>query len=148
MSVDNKIQDLFIKNNWTLSLAESCTGGAISALLVQIPGCSRYFLGSIVSYSNQAKAKLLNVVADEKVSELCAMQMATGAKEQFQSTYALSVTGCAGPTGNKIGTVCFALATPDKVVAKTEYFGGDRHEVIHQALEETLYFLWNYVSTS
>lgn len=148
MSVDHQIQELFIQNEWTLSLAESCTGGAISALLVQIPDCSRYFLGSIVSYSNEAKETLLEVSAEQKVSELCAKQMAIGARNQFQSTFALSVTGSAGPTGTKIGTVCFGLATPDTVITKVENFGGDRLEVIRQATEETLYFLWNHVSTS
>lgn len=147
MSVDHQIHQRFIEKKWTLSLAESCTGGAISASLVQIPDCSLYFLGSIVSYSNSAKEKLLGVTAEEKVSELCAKEMALGARLQFGSTFALSVTGTAGPGGTKLGTVCFGLATPNEVITKSTHFGGNRQEIIQQATEEALYLLWNHVST-
>ncbi|MCH9619247.1 MAG: CinA-like protein [Chlamydiales bacterium] len=117
-------------------------------MLVEIPDCSRYFLGSVVSYSNTSKQQILGVTAKEVVSEECARQMASGALKQFGSTHALSVTGVAGPGGTKVGMVCFALATEKEVVSKTANFGGTRGEVIAQAKEEMLYYLWNYVSTN
>ena len=119
-AVHNKLTSL----KKTLSLAESMTGGALSARLTAIPGSSAYYLGGIVSYSNEAKVNLLGVPkeliqTDGAVSESVAKAMCLGAKEKFKSDYALSVTGVAGPTGGSdlkpIGLVWCALATPTGV---------------------------------
>ncbi len=61
MSIEEELTHLFIKRKWTLSLAESCTGGGIAARLVKVSDCSNYFLGGIVSYSNFSKSRLLGV---------------------------------------------------------------------------------------
>jgi nicotinamide-nucleotide amidase len=120
----------------TLALAESCTGGLASALLTDVPGSSRYFLGSVVSYSNDAKEALLGVrdetlAAHGAVSPEAAREMAFGARERFRSDLALSITGIAGPDGGSaekpVGTVFFALVDgPQLASSSRRLFPGDR----------------------
>lgn len=120
----------------TLSLAESCTGGLVSALLTETPGSSDYFLGSVVSYSNSAKETLLDVEPetlrrDGAVSEEVAREMARGARTRFGSAIAAAVTGVAGPSGGSpekpVGTVVFAVLGPGEAeTVKKRMFGGDR----------------------
>jgi PncC family amidohydrolase len=127
-----------VKPNITISTAESCTGGMVSAYLTYIPGSSEYFAGGIVSYSNNVKMRLLSVKKDtlEKfgaVSEETAGEMATGCKNITRSDIAVSITGIAGPGGgteNKpVGTVCFAIATTAGVETITRHFNGTRAEI-------------------
>jgi nicotinamide-nucleotide amidase len=129
------IGNLLMENNATLSLAESCTGGFIASKLVSIAGSSRYFEGGVVSYSYQAKQNLLNVKKETldkygAVSEECVKEMATGTLQQFNTTYAIAVSGIAGPDGGTedkpIGTVWIALATSQKTLAKKFSFSKDR----------------------
>jgi nicotinamide-nucleotide amidase len=120
----------------TLALAESCTGGLASAMLTDVPGSSRYFLGSVVSYANAAKEGLLGVReetlrAHGAVSAEAAREMALGATRKFGSDLALSITGIAGPDGGTpekpVGTVFFALAEGGEVAAESRrQFPGDR----------------------
>lgn len=104
---------------YTLATAESCTGGLVAERITQTPGASNYFVGSIVSYTNDIKQWLLNVPAEmlEKhgaVSGEVAEAMAKGVKEQTGATIGVSVTGVAGPDGgteaNPVGTVYVGLA--------------------------------------
>jgi nicotinamide-nucleotide amidase len=127
----------------TLALAESCTGGMVSALVTDVAGSSDYFLGGVVSYANSAKEDLLGV-SDETlrrygaVSEEGAREMARGARERFDADIAVAVTGIAGPGGGSeekpVGTVFFALAgrngTED---ARKRFFVGDRAHVRRSA---------------
>jgi len=107
----------------TLSCAESCTGGMASMLLTDEAGSSDYFLGSVVSYSNEAKETMLNVSKDTigkvgAVSEETAREMAEGALTDFSSDYAFSITGVAGPGESehkKVGMVCFGFAGKDRM---------------------------------
>ena len=105
----------------TVCTAESCTGGLVAAALTDISGSSAYFLGGAVTYSNELKTQMLGVDADlikrlGAVSEPVAAAMAEGARQRLGTTYALSITGVAGPTGGTpdkpVGLVCFGLATP------------------------------------
>lgn len=94
----------FRDKNLKLSFAESCTGGLSAATVVSVPGASDIFYGSIVSYDNSVKEKMLFVdktVLETvgAVSEECAMQMARGARKQLCTDIAVSVTGIAGPGG-------------------------------------------------
>jgi nicotinamide-nucleotide amidase len=126
----------------TLALAESCTGGLVSALLTEVPGSSAYFLGTIVSYADAAKESLLGVAAETirengAVSEETAREMARGARGRFGSDVAAAVTGIAGPDGGTdekpVGTVFFAVADRDgREDARRRLFGGDR-DVVRRA---------------
>lgn len=126
----------------TLALAESCTGGALSASFTAMPGASDYLLGSVVSYSNEVKAHVLRVSEHDlkrfgAVSEPVACQMAEGVRRLCDSDYALATTGIAGPTGGSaekpVGTVWIALATPAGVSARRFVFGQLRAQNIERA---------------
>ncbi len=89
----------------TLAVAESCTGGLLGDMITDIPGSSDYFLGGVLSYSNQVKHELLGVQAETlsthgAVSAQCAAEMAQGVRRLLHSDVALSITGIAGPTGS------------------------------------------------
>ena len=103
----------------TLSLAESCTGGAAADAITGVPGSSDYFIGGITAYSNEVKKKILGVGASllsahGAVSAECASKMAEGALQLFGTDYAASITGVAGPGGGTkkkpVGLVYFAVA--------------------------------------
>ncbi|HEX7252677.1 MAG TPA: nicotinamide-nucleotide amidohydrolase family protein, partial [Thermoanaerobaculia bacterium] len=126
---------LLRQSGQTLSVAESCTGGMISALLTDIPGSSDYFRGGIVAYANDAKEEMLGVASATleqhgAVSEEAAREMAAGARTRFESDLAAAVTGIAGPDGGTpekpVGTVWFALADARETAARTRRFVGDR----------------------
>ncbi len=113
----------------TIALAESCTGGLASSMLTDVPGSSEYFLGSVVSYADDAKANLLGVSADTlarhgAVSAESAAEMARGARERFGSDYAVSITGIAGPDGGSaekpVGTVFFVARRPQRAGSRKE----------------------------
>lgn len=112
--IEQAIHSLFIENGWTLSIAESCTGGSASARLTQLPGASQYFLGSVVCYSNELKSTILEVPEEflrkyGAVSEEVAGLLSEGILKLTGSDFGLAVTGIAGPTGGSqekpIGTV-------------------------------------------
>lgn len=122
----------------TVSFAESCTGGALSAFLTEQPGVSDIFLGSVVSYSNEAKVDLLGVRRDTlmqegAVSESVARQMAHGVRRQLKTEWSVAITGIAGPSGGTptkpVGTVCVAIAGPNFEDSRKEIFSGDRKSV-------------------
>lgn len=113
---------LLIGRNETLAVAESCTGGLISNLLTDVPGSSAYFLFGGVTYSNEAKMKVLNVAPETiqtvgAVHEKTAEEMAAGARLISGATYGISTSGIAGPDGGTpekpVGTVCLGIATPE-----------------------------------
>jgi nicotinamide-nucleotide amidase len=129
------IGNLLMMNKATLSVAESCTGGFIASKLVSMAGSSQYFEGGVVSYSYSAKQNLLNVKKETlhkygAVSEECVKEMAKGTLQKFNTTYAIAVSGIAGPDGGTedkpVGTVWIALATPQKMIAKKFNFSKDR----------------------
>lgn len=114
------IGDMLQKKKWTLSLAESCTGGNIAATIVRQPGVSDFFMGSVVSYSYEAKQDILGVdmaIIESKgaVSEEVVRQMVQGAIRQFHSDCAAAISGIAGPDGGTadkpVGTFCIALGS-------------------------------------
>lgn len=136
LSLPEVVHKLLAKNRETLSLAESCTGGLTSALLLENPGASAYYPGGIVSYSNEVKEKELNVSSNTlntegAVSSKCVEEMAIGVKNKFGSTFGLSISGIAGPDGGSdekpVGTFFVGLATKDKVISE-KYFYFDKRK--------------------
>jgi len=134
----------------TLSTAESCTGGKIASMITSVPGSSSVFTGGIIAYSNEVKIKTLGVdpaILSESgaVSEECVREMAQGARNIFNTTYAVATSGIAGPDGGSeekpSGTVWIAVAGPDFLVAKKAIFGGGRLRNIDRFSSETLNFL-------
>ena len=134
----------------TLSTAESCTGGKIASMITSVPGSSSIFAGGIIAYSNEVKIKTLGVdpailAESGAVSEECVRAMAQGAREIFNTTYAVATSGIAGPDGGSVekpsGTVWIAVAGPDFTVAKKAVFNGDRLRNIDRFSSETLNFL-------
>lgn len=133
------VGNLLRRSAQTLALAESCTGGLVSSLLTDVPGSSQYFLGSVVSYADTAKAELLGVSPETlasygAVSAEAAREMAEGARKRFDADLAVSITGIAGPDGGSpekpVGTVFFALAQRDgRAAQKKRLFVGDRATV-------------------
>jgi nicotinamide-nucleotide amidase len=122
----------------TLALAESCTGGRIGDMLTESPGASAYFLGSAVVYANPLKERWAGVahatlVANGAVSGPVAEEMARGARSAAGSTWALSVTGIAGPDGGTpekpVGTVFIGLAGPEGSEVRAHRFHGDREQI-------------------
>ena len=108
----------------SLAIAESCTGGLLSHWITNVPGSSDYFLFSGVTYSNEAKIKVLGVLPETvercgAVHEEIAKEMAEGARRVSGADYGLATTGIAGPGGGTdekpVGTVCVGIATPDAV---------------------------------
>ncbi len=133
-----------------LSTAESCTGGAIAKKIVAKSGASAYFKGGIVAYSNQAKEEILGVDSNllkkyGAVSRQVVLAMAEGASKIFNTEYAVSTSGIAGPLGatkNKpVGLVWIGIKTPQKLMAKKFIFKGTRSQVIKQATNTALKLL-------
>jgi nicotinamide-nucleotide amidase len=109
----------FVESNQTLAFAESCTGGVMSQRVTKFPGASRYFLGSLVTYSNELKEEVLGVAEETlldsgAVSDLCVKEMVEGLFYRTKADWAVAVSGIMGPTGGSIekpvGTVYYAIA--------------------------------------
>jgi len=134
-SLEQVVVQLLNERKETLAVAESCTGGLLAHRITNVPGASNVFIAGYVCYANRAKIDMLEV--DPKliakhgaVSELVARALAEGARRQARSTYALAISGVAGPAGGSpdkpAGTVYIALATPDETLAKKLFFPSDR----------------------
>jgi nicotinamide-nucleotide amidase len=122
----------------TLAVAESCTGGLLAERITSIPGSSDYFLGGLVTYTKRMKAELLGVSESileiaGAVSKETAEAMAIGARSRTGSTYALSITGVAGPSPGgetaPVGTVYVGLADANGVRVAHRQFLGDRDRI-------------------
>ncbi|MDE5842326.1 MAG: CinA family protein [Muribaculaceae bacterium] len=134
----------------SVSFAESCTGGNLAHRITLNAGSSAYFLGSVVSYSNDVKANVLGVdrraIAQHgAVSRQVVEQMAEGVARIMRTDCSVATSGIAGPDGgtkNKpVGTVWLAAKYRDKVVTECQHFDGDRNSVIEQATNHGLVML-------
>ena len=134
----------------TLAIAESCTGGKISERITSNAGASQYYKGSVVSYATQSKVDLLKIDAAliseySLVSIEVAEAMATQAQKLFNTDYAISTTGNAGPTRGddnaEVGTVCIALATPKGIFSEEFHLGNHRTKVINKAVNKAFELL-------
>ncbi len=150
--IEEAIHQLFIERKLTLGTAESCTGGAVAARLTSLAGASEYFRGSVVSYSNDLKRKLLGVHEDTllqhgAVSEDVAIEMVKGALEATGSDYSLAITGIAGPKGGSlqkpVGTVWIAIGNRYGVVVTWKLRSrGTRANIIESSVNAALCRLW------
>lgn len=149
-SVAQVLGELLMERELTVSCAESCTGGNIAHRIVQNPGSSAYFLGSVVSYSNDVKANVLGVDRrdidrDGAVSRSVAESMARGAARLMRTDCAIATTGIAGPGGGTrfkpVGTVWIAVKYLDTVVSECLHFSGVRDTVIECATNHAMVML-------
>jgi len=149
--IENTIQKMMIQNQKTLSCCESCTGGYLSKILTDIPGSSKYFLGSLVVYSNQAKMIFLNVKNETlktygAVSKECAEEMVEGLIRKIHSDYGISITGIAGPEGGTkekpVGTVYIGIKTPNKTIVHKIFYPSTRERIREYTIYTALYFLY------
>ena len=151
-TVEQLVHNARIANGKTLSVAESCTGGAIAQKFTAMAGASAYFHAGVVAYSNEAKADLLGVNPDDiarygAVSEQVAIQMAEGVRRVGKSDYGISTTGIAGPTGGSaekpVGTVWIGIATPKGSFAVLKNCGTDRGQIVQRATAYAIQLLQN-----
>jgi nicotinamide-nucleotide amidase len=135
VTLEEIIGKLLLNNKQNVCTAESCTGGKIASMITSVPGSSAWYKGSVVAYDNDIKIQILGV--DSKViesfgavSEQTAIQLAENIKKIYNTTFAISVTGIAGPTGGTpekpVGTVWIAIASPGGTHAEKHCFGDNR----------------------
>ncbi|RUS99355.1 CinA-like protein [Dulcicalothrix desertica PCC 7102] len=129
------VGELLRTTNQTVSVAESCTGGMLGQMLTEMSGSSDYFWGGVISYDNSAKINLLGVNASDldkygAVSAIVAEQMALGVKDRLGTTWGISITGIAGPTGSTetkpVGLVYIGIAGSNGVDVTENKFGVTR----------------------
>jgi len=131
-----EVARMLVKKSLTLATAESCTGGAIGALLTSLVGSSAWFNGGVISYSNASKIKLLNVNPDAidtygAVSQAVVEAMAIGGCQALTADLCVAVSGVAGPSGGTsakpVGSVWIAWCGPEQRLTSGLYhFDGDR----------------------
>lgn len=151
-----KIGETLQQKGWSLSAAESCTGGGINFYCTAISGSSAWLNAGFVTYSNEMKHQLLDVnLADLEqhgaVSETVVRQMAEGARRVAGAEIGLATSGIAGPAGGSkekpVGTVWFAWVLPNQTLTDCCVFDGSRHEVrlkaIQHAFKQLLSFTQN-----
>ncbi|HBT09613.1 MULTISPECIES: competence/damage-inducible protein A [Leeuwenhoekiella] len=148
--IEKVVGSLLTNNNKTLAVAESCTGGQIAAAITAIPGASSYFKGGMVTYATHSKVELLKIdqaVIDEHsvVSAQVAEAMAAAVKNWYQSDYAISTTGNAGPSKGdsdaEVGTVFIGIATPTGVFSQEFKMGSQRERVISKSVNKAFELL-------
>ena len=149
MKLEKVIGDRLREKAWTLSIAESCTGGLICDRITNVPGSSDYFEGGMVTYSNELKARYLGIPLDDikrhgAVSPQVAKKMAQGVQKAFHTTFGLSTTGVAGPTGgtkrSPIGRVFIGFANGKRTWVRKLDLKGSRREIKKEAAERSLEF--------
>lgn len=152
IEIEEVVGRLLTKSGKTLATAESCTGGYVAHLITSVPGSSRYFQGSLVSYSNDIKRDFLNVREDNlkrrgAVSEQVVSDMALNAMGLFDVDYTIATSGIAGPDGGTkekpVGTVWIAVATPVRLTTREFRFGSrtGRKQIIERAARAALNML-------
>ena len=146
-TLEEAVVDLLKENEMTLSLAESCTGGAVASRIVGVSGASEVLMCGFVTYTNRAKRKCLGVKkstlhTEGAVSAKCAREMAKGGCKAAKTDVCLSVTGLAGPGGGTeeipVGTVFMGCCCNGKTVVKEFHFTGNRSRIREQAAAQAL----------
>ncbi len=153
--MEEAVGQLLKQKHLTLSTAESCTGGFIAHLITSVAGSSQYYAGSVISYANQVKEKMLLVpeqMLEQKgaVSEETVRQMAEGVLRQLQTDYSVATSGIMGPDGGTpdkpVGTVWIAVASQrGATISQKFYFRFDRLRNIELASAAALNMLRKYL---
>lgn len=153
-SLLNQIHGLLVKNKMTVSVAESCTGGLLSALFTQLSGSSQYFVLGIVAYSNSAKENILGIppeVIAKKgaVSKEVASLLAKSSRRLGRSDFGIGVTGIAGPTGaafqKPVGTVFISIYGKNRNLCERFLFSGNRAAIRKKTAIRTLELLKSFL---
>ena len=146
-SIEEVVAKMLVENNLKIAVAESCTGGMVSASLINYPGISSVFMEGCVTYSNEAKMKSLGVKKETldvygAVSDKCAKEMASGVAARYNTNIGIATTGIAGPDGGTdekpVGLVYFGIYINGKVISKKYVFNGDRQGVRERATRTIL----------
>ena len=146
-SLESSVVEILLEKGYTITTAESCTGGLVSATIVNVPGSSSVFNQAFVTYANEAKRKALGVKKSTlkkhgAVSKKTAKEMALGALKAAKADVAIATTGIAGPGGGTlekpVGLVYIACAVGKHVKVKKCQFDGSRSEVRNSTVETAL----------
>jgi len=149
-ALENKVVELLAEKNFRVTTAESCTGGLLAGRIVNVSGASDVFYEGYITYSNEAKERLLGVAGETlntygAVSEQTAREMAAGAAEKAVSDAALATTGIAGPDGGSkekpVGLIYIGCYLAGEVTVKEFRFQGSRRENRENAVEQALMML-------
>ena len=141
------VGQMLCAKGYTISCAESCTGGLLTSTLTDVPGSSAYVMGSVVSYSNDVKSRILHVAeetlaAHGAVSPETARAMAEGVRDLMQTDVGVGITGIAGPGGGSpekpVGLVYIAVSTLGKTSVEKNVFSGVRAEIKRAAVNKAL----------
>ena len=142
----DKIFDFFLINNLSLSTVESVTGGKLSNSIIKKAGASKFFKGSLVTYSIESKINILQIDKDliykfSPVSKEISYEMVKSAKKILNTDYCISTTGNAGPSTNddfsKVGQIFISIATPQKIITEQLSLNGSREEIIEIIVEKS-----------
>ena len=155
ININQLVHDKFIKSNFTLSVAESCSSGIIASELTSNAGSSKYFSGGIIAYSDKIKQDILDIDKEiiKKQSSVCsdvAKLMVENVAKKFSSDFSISTTGYASPSpsnDNNItaGKVFIGIKTPNSLFVEEFLFSGDRKIIIQQVKDKALELLLNEI---
>ncbi len=155
VAIAEQIAAKLIDRRQTIAVAESSTGGLISASLLAVPGASAYFLGGAVVYTRDARQILMDIPNDamkgiRSASEVYAMLLASQIRGRFSTDWGLSETGAAGPTGNRYGDAaghsCVGVAGLQPVAMTLETGSDNRLDNMHAFAANALNFLLQHLS--
>jgi len=149
-----KVFDYLLSNNKTISFAESCTGGNLSSSISKIPGASKIFIGSIVSYSKFSKKNILEIDETEldnysTVSKEITIKMAESVKQKLKTDYSIAITGNAGPTVDSTETNlgdCFvAILSNNQIFCQKFQFDCNREDFINAATNSSFQLFFDKI---
>lgn len=155
MTPEAQLVERLSLRQWTLALAESCTGGLVAQRVTSVPGASAVFRGGVVAYADAVKQDVLGVAAGTlltvgAVSAETALSMAQGARKLLRATVAAAITGIAGPAGGSdakpVGLVFVAVASASGDTVERCLFGGSREAIRQQAADAALRMLLDEAS--
>ena len=149
-----KVFDYLLSNNKTISFAESCTGGNLSSSISKIPGASKIFIGSIVSYSKFSKKNILDIDESEldnysPVSKEITIKMAESVKQKLKTDYSIAITGNAGPSVDSpetnLGDCFVAILSENEIFCQKFQFDCNREDFINKATNSSFQLFFDKI---